>query len=171
MTSKGGVGLIAWIKSRIGRVERKWLPSVTGLAAVRVARQERRHAFPIVLDSNHATIEMDGPTLCANPIASHFPHLTRSESRIVKLIDQGFDNLASTTTQLAKQGRSDGSDQTQILDSLSRPFGRDAWRSDTPHTFSVYDLKKISNSSLPNRLTTQSSTLRSGLIGSSRAWM
>ena len=39
-----------------------------------------------------------------------------------------------------------------------------------PQTFSVYDLKKISKSSRPKRLTTQSSTLRSGLIGASLAF-
>ena len=38
-------------------------------------------------------------------------------------------------------------------------------RVDIPHTFSVYDLKNVSKSSRPNRFTTQSSTLRSGLIG------
>ena len=40
-----------------------------------------------------------------------------------------------------------------------------------PQTFSVYDLKKVSKSTRPKRLTTQSSTLRSGLIGASFAWM
>ena len=38
-----------------------------------------------------------------------------------------------------------------------------------PQTFSVYDLKKISNRTRPKRLTTQSSKLRSGWIGASWA--
>ena len=80
---------------------------------------------PIVLDLDHAAVEMDGPALRADPVAGHFPHLAGPEPRILELIDQGLDDLASARSETAEQSRRDGAHQVQVLDPLGRPVGRD----------------------------------------------
>ena len=53
---------------------------VAGLPALAVAGQERGHRRPVVLDLDHAAVELDGPSLGADPVASHFPHLARARA-------------------------------------------------------------------------------------------
>ena len=53
-------------------------------------------------------------------------------------------------------------------DPLGGPLGTDK-RHGMPHTFSVYDRKKVLNSRCPNRLDTQVSKLFSGFSGNNCA--
>ena len=90
------------------------------------------HAIAVVFNSRDMVAQAHLVAHLDDTIATHFPHLTRSETRVLELVDQGldvFDRLLSdAAARIALLER-------KILDALRRPFGANFGAREDPRPF------------------------------------
>src|SRR5437879_1288465 len=106
-------------------------------AAAEIAGDQGMHRRAVVLDPDHAAVEVDRAPLAADLVARCFPHLARSQTGILEAVDERLDHPTPGTVPAAEEGIPDRAEETQSLDPLRRPLRRDGVRRHPPDLLGV----------------------------------
>src|SRR5262249_14131440 len=96
--------------------------------------RDRGDAISLPPDALDRRAHRDLGAALADEIPAPLPHLTRTQTRIAKPVDQRLGDLAAA---LAEKSVADRAAERQVSDALRCPVRRELLRRDPPHFFGV----------------------------------